>query len=152
MRGEKVTLLHVKGAVKGSPPLARGKVNGVAYEDDKRGITPACAGKSQCVLKFICRAQDHPRLRGEKGSGADGFGGSEGSPPLARGKVSGLSLKLTRTRITPACAGKRVFVQAGFFHGRDHPRLRGEKFRFERRAEDGRGSPPLARGKVLQEI
>ena len=50
--------------------------------------------------------------------------------------------------ITPACAGKRPGRLGGACRCRDHPRMRGEKFRIIQTARNDLGSPPHARGKV----
>ena len=52
----------------GSPPRVRGKVR---IKDDLiliRGITPACAGKSQQLRAELLPVEDHPRVCGEKGA------------------------------------------------------------------------------------
>ena len=51
-------------------------------------------------------------------------------------------------RITPAYAGKSDTGCDPNLHGRDHPRVCGEKIRQRRRKHTGRGSPPRMRGKV----
>ena len=71
-------------------------------------ITPACAGKSEAVKKEYPSEEDHPRLRGEKAFGLGFILGGFGSPPLARGKAPIKNMKTPGTRITPACAGKRL--------------------------------------------
>ena len=127
LRGEKnlptLHFLHILG----SPPLARGKVKAQLYLDDAFGITPACAGKSRSLnlLSLFCR--DHPRLRGEKLLPALHQVPTQGSPPLARGKVNVAVRFRSVIGITPACAGKSVIQVMIVAHGKDHPRLRGEK-------------------------
>ncbi len=92
---------------------------------------------------------DHPRLRGEKVPNMAQVWGKRGSPPLARGKeLCGLP-RLFQLGITPACAGKRIFSFLGGGVSGDHPRLRGEKPKAQPEQENKPGSPPLARGKVL---
>ena len=46
MRGEKPPITKPVIAIKGSPPLARGKVVVAGLALVPKGITPACAGKS----------------------------------------------------------------------------------------------------------
>ena len=89
---------------------------------------------------------DHPRLRGEKSPSISHFTLLYGSPPPARGEELPLSRVPEASRITPACAGRRI--ARGFFNfiWRDHPRLRGEKRFPSRHHCPGRGSPPPARG------
>ena len=75
---------------------------------------------------------------------------TSGSPPLARGKLANPVEQCTGTRITPACAGKTVFLSPYHIALEDHPRLRGENsLRFRTRCTL-RGSPPLARGKLYE--
>ena len=72
-----------------------------------------------------------------------------GSPPRGRGKgVSGKHC-IAFSRITPAWAGKSVFVQFYRCVSWDHPRVGGEKFRESRSLSVLRGSPPRGRGKVV---
>ena len=112
-------------------------------------ITPAYAGKSHFFHINIIPLEDHPRLCGEKLSGAAGVAFSSGSPPPMRGKVllprrAGLVIG-----ITPAYAGKRENNTRGYTSEWDHPRLCGEKFRCHQVRHDKRGSPPPMRGKAI---
>ena len=66
MRGEKLMLLYNMRRVKGSPPHARGKAICNAQSCGKKGITPACAGKSCDIVNQSIDLGDHPRMRGEK--------------------------------------------------------------------------------------
>ena len=50
----------------GSPPRMRGKVAAAVPALFLRGITPACAGKSEKQVPFLPPYQDHPRVCGEK--------------------------------------------------------------------------------------
>ena len=87
-------------------------------------------------------------MRGEKAEG-QGFGVHPlGSPPHARGKVLLDRLTFDNARITPACAGKRPFLQAPLNNPRDHPRMRGEKKHMQNHPHHAPGSPPHARGKA----
>ena len=49
----------------GSPPLARGVPRGSIEVENKRGITPACAGSTMDRGLVKAFWKDHPRLRGE---------------------------------------------------------------------------------------
>ena len=106
LRGEKPATKEYEDRVKGSSPLARGKVFLYLLQQIARRIIPACAGKSQSILKKFSRIKDHPRLRGEKylffNFGYDFFGSS----PLARGKGSQGPGFPHPSGIIPACAGK----------------------------------------------
>ena len=49
-----------------------------------------------------------------------------GSPPRVRGKLSKALYAHFYLRITPACAGKTVFIVCCLFVKKDHPRVCGE--------------------------
>ena len=107
LRGEKTLQTAGVLIVVGSPPLARGKVCADDGPSRFHGITPACAGKRTGMKNRGVKRGDHPRLRGEKHAIILPSLGVEGSPPLARGKVTCISRNFLTDRITPACAGKR---------------------------------------------
>ena len=73
----------------GSPPLARGILSVWRIEDRRGRITPACAGNTLAILDRIEEDRDHPRLRGEYPHGLTPKVCHTGSPPLARGILSG---------------------------------------------------------------
>ena len=52
-----------------------------------------------------------------------------GSPPHTRGKVTGLEKEVDEVRITPAYAGKSYSALCYTDSRKDHPRIRGEKYR-----------------------
>ena len=95
-------------AVRGSPPLARGKPETGLAMTAKTRITPACAGKTVLFIRLPDFPKDHPRLRGENKGEYELKYGCEGSPPLARGKQAQLSAFRWGFGITPACAGKTI--------------------------------------------
>ena len=84
--GEKDLQCFLIGFETGSPPRVRGK----DYREDasriRTGITPACAGKSGLGRELPTHDQDHPRVCGEKLSGAFFSLSRLGSPPRVRGK------------------------------------------------------------------
>ena len=86
VRGEKDSDVLAELAEAGSPPRARGKGGQGARLAGGAGITPACAGKSQSILRTRYLFRDHPRVRGEKVSPGDMAAKNLGSPPRARGK------------------------------------------------------------------
>ena len=133
----------------GSPPLARGKAISPDDIQAALGITPACAGKSVLPGNSRFADRDHPRLRGEKFNRSIAQRHTRGSPPLARGKVVGIQQGFDLPRITPACAGKRFRSSRGRRWLWDHPRLCGEKSNIIRASLDIRGSSPLVRGKEV---
>ena len=107
MGGEKCKPAQRTAPHQGSPPHGRGKGSHAAPVVGTGGITPAWAGKSHPRTAPRHRAQDHPRMGGEKLLVRRSVGWRWGSPPHGRGKdplhhmVDGAAI------ITPAWAGKR---------------------------------------------
>ncbi len=75
-----------------------------------------------------------------------------GSPPHVRGKVDRPVETIGSHGITPACAGKRNLDCKTMEHGRDHPRMCGEKTDSGHHLPTLQGSPPHVRGKVIHNI
>ena len=67
-----------------------------------------------------------------------------------RGKAHGSVCHLRHHRITPAYAGKSLKRRMCQFGCQDHPRLCGEKRRFDRGFQRRLGSPPPMRGKAAE--
>ena len=105
--GEKVVLSIFLVPLMGSPPRVRGKERQQPRKHRVTRITPACAGKSLGCAQGLTRAQDHPRVCGEKLGDVYGVLYLRGSPPRVRGKACFLTSIRLLPRITPACAGKR---------------------------------------------
>ena len=144
---------------KGQPgrdhPRMRGEhlaINGKG--SDNEWIIPACAGST--VLDQFGRenVRDHPRMRGEhvmlvtvasrpKGSSPHARGALcvgrvlprrlRGSSPHARGALPRGHHRGRGAGIIPACAGSTRSCRSSLKPLRDHPRMRGEHFRFLRR-------------------
>ena len=73
----------------------------------------------------------------------------EGLPPRMRGKViSSLQCDFL-SGIIPACAGKSFWPCTVLPRCRDHPRVCGEKNKFQTHGGPVEGSPPRVRGKAL---
>ena len=116
-------------------------------EAEPDGITPAYAGKSIPYCEGVVMEWDHPRVCGEKMLEKSFVESAPGSPPRMRGKVYSFCNERLRFGITPAYAGKRLPQPGRSSSARDHPRVCGEKFTEELRANAGQGSPPRMRGK-----
>ena len=114
-------------------------------------ITPAYAGKSKTVVFGATKYEDHPRLRGEKFLQISKQLLNLGSPPLTRGKAHKIADVQDPQRITPAYAGKRTSSMRKRYLKQDHPRLRGEKPVWRNNRATRKGSPPLTRGKGLND-
>ena len=111
----------------GSPPPMRGKVGDDLRRNIRIGITPAYAGKSEEITCVEVKAEDHPRLCGEKGHPRCSGFVEQGSPPPMRGKVDETISIYIDEGITPAYAGKRFILDSEVSLCWDHPRLCGEK-------------------------
>ena len=85
---------------------------------------------------------------GEKVRPTAAVRGVRGSPPHVRGKGWSFTQSATKTRITPACAGKRPMHSISCLSCRDHPRMCGEKLASGLSLRRMTGSPPHVRGKV----
>ena len=92
--------------------------------------------------------EDHPRVCGEKLRARDKISAPWGSPPRMRGKATGCALSCLFSRITPAYAGKRLYIAHCRLWCLDHPRVCGEKCFFKAFCGMVLGSPPRMRGKV----
>ena len=102
----------------------------VALDDEKTflgRITPACAGKSLYRRLFPFQHWDHPCVCREKAKTLQGSTISTGSPLRVQGKVDEDSNVIVFTRITPACAGKRIRFSSPLSVNEDHPCVCREK-------------------------
>ena len=126
----------------------RGKERVACLSAHKDGITPAYAGKRGVSKIFACPHRDHPRVCGEKPHLLGQFGRVVGSPPRMRGKERILQARATKTRITPAYAGKSDLALSMSAVQMDHPRVCGEKSFSTALSVRISGSPPRMRGKV----
>ena len=90
----------------GSPPRMRGKRTAYEKEGSSQRITPAYAGKTERQSKRPRPPEDHPRVCGENCASFSFNSLNSGSPPRMRGKPSASASKISRSRITPAYAGK----------------------------------------------
>ena len=135
MRGEDRTANLPAVGWWGSPPHARGRPGRAPLP------RPALDAASPGPLP------DHPRMRGEDGGVNLKTFETDGSPPHARGRREQAKDEARRKRITPACAGKTLWLRRGRRCFWDHPRMRGEDMVKEDPRYKKRGSPPHARGR-----
>ena len=110
-------------------------------------VSPAYAGKSRECARGLTRARNHPRVCGEKCFAISAALSEMGSPPRMRGKERILQARATKTRITPAYAGKSLHSTLVFCNRWDHPRVCGEKQHHVTVRAATLGSPPRMRGK-----
>ena len=149
MRGEQTKGGDDDGFEAGSPPLARGTAAKTFILQHSFRITPACAGNSRPCCGNTKAGGDHPRLRGEQPLQPSLWPCHRGSPPLARGTEFCACRCILQAGITPACAGNRWMSGKEAKEAGDHPRLRGEQIRAAILSGRDAGSPPLARGTVV---
>ena len=148
MCGEKCKRNRETGSRRGSPPHVRGKEGTAADIKVSGRITPACAGKRQSNCGQRTYRRDHPRMCGEKDGRQELMTAVKGSPPHVRGKADQDPQRRQAHGITPACAGKRLRLSGiCLLHG-DHPRMCGEKYKFQVQLVLFVGSPPHVRGKA----
>ena len=91
----------------------RGKASAHTSPHNKRGITPAYAGKSSQWKINKVEEEDHPRVCGEKNTMRGWTMTPSGSPPRMRGKEVPENTYQLKHRITPAYAGKRYSLISG---------------------------------------
>ena len=145
--GEQLSCTHLGSASIGSPPRVRGTGQGGAgdcrvaritpacagnspwraWADAGHRITPACAGNRDGELSWTNDGEDHPRVCGEQAPHAPQYRSLHGSPPRVRGTDTASWATRPQTRITPACAGNRLFWPALTHPEEYHPRVCGEQ-------------------------
>ena len=132
----------------GSPPRVRGKLHERRQVAQRRGITPARAGKTMMRFFPSTNSRDHPRACGENKIVDDSEIQQKGSPPRVRGKRPEWLDDFVRQRITPARAGKTEIEYCSVMAWKDHPRACGENGKTGRKSVWTKGSPPRVRGKL----
>ena len=108
--GEKMDTSEPIRAEKGSPPRMRGKGPKRSNAIFGSRITPAHAGKSHAVVRYAWRSGDHPHACGEKPKSQEESLQMQGSPPRMRGKGGIGRVQPLAVRITPAHAGKSLYL------------------------------------------
>ncbi len=130
----------------------RGKGDDFEEVSIHAGITPAYAGKRSTRRNPGKKGEDHPRVCGEKRAPAALSLSLSGSPPRMRGKEYERGGSDSRSRITPAYAGKSAGSVFPQIPQRDHPRVCGEKCRICVSTNSAAGSPPRMRGKGIRQV
>ena len=150
MCGEKSSenVCRIRGG--GSPPRVRGEVYRPCTRQRRLRIAPACAGRRACSCSRRAHDRDHPRVCGEKRLMNTPSVTLAGSPPRVRGEASAAMPSRSRTRITPACAGRRRCLRIRTQTCEDHPRVCGEKLSARRCITSVLGSPPRVRGEAFK--
>ena len=134
-------------------PRSRGENHRARGQDCPQArLIPAHAGKTRRWGPPRWAGGAHPRSRGENLPEAEKFERWVGSSPLTRGKQRRWRVKAVRVGLIPAHAGKTdVFYCESVVVGA-HPRSRGENYGDSPEELAYRGSSPLTRGKLLDEV
>ena len=127
-RGENGVVVEGVGERLGPPPLARGERLAIFENVPNHRTTPARAGRTVPARSRGAPAPDHPRSRGENDVAGVRRLPRSGPPPLARGEQPHSVPMASRSRTTPARAGRTPGLLVG--------------------APLHRGPPPLARGEL----
>ena len=136
-----------KSVKAGSSPRVRGKLLRHRRKRKKRGLIPACAGKTAWITGLDRDPKAHPRVCGENRSIAAKMSSVGGSSPRVRGKPRERGNVAARRGLIPACAGKTCGSFSAARPSRAHPRVCGENAFSENALTDGGGSSPRVRGK-----
>ena len=144
--GEQMPPVYTASCSPGSPPRVRGPVCDMAAPPVRFRITPACAGDRRPPGHQSAGCRDHPRVCGEQAAGAYRTRRGVGSPPRVRGTGNHFWIKSIPSRITPACAGNRIFLALALYVFGDHPRVCGEQKIQPVLLALQIGSPPRVRG------
>ena len=131
----------------GSSPRVRGKLIGQASTRHRRGLIPACAGKTFTGSLGAAGKTAHPRVCGENPAQAHQLGRVLGSSPRVRGKREGEADAGSRNGLIPACAGKTGWRAAPPHSQPAHPRVCGENGKYAGSPVLKSGSSPRVRGK-----
>ena len=145
-RGEHPSPLHSAAHTPGSSPLARGTLDTHQRRHLRAGLIPARAGNTSGDPVCAHGSWAHPRSRGEHSDGPIAHVLREGSSPLARGTLRGLTVEDGARGLIPARAGNTTRGEGPNPHPGAHPRSRGEHVRVPYASPVVRGSSPLARG------
>ena len=131
----------------GSSPRVRGKRRARLHEGRRRGLIPACAGKTSGGRWGSGRRRAHPRVCGENARLSSIVTSRAGSSPRVRGKHVRRADRGDGCGLIPACAGKTPRSWWGWTWRRAHPRVCGENGKVEKVAHNAQGSSPRVRGK-----
>ena len=131
----------------GSSPRVRGKRVEVRDRLKRRGLIPACAGKTRPTVREGRQERAHPRVCGENFDATISTKFVVGSSPRVRGKLR-LYTRPTGSRgLIPACAGKTSRERTARQPTEAHPRVCGENWSNFTTSIGEAGSSPRVRGK-----
>ncbi len=131
-----------------SPPLVRERLPASFSSASLAGITPARAGKTLNVPLKKTSNGNHPRSCGKDLMGVPGNVAAGESPPLVRERLSAVQSIHPLVGITPARAGKTIFLTLAMLFIMNHPRSCGKDLSPRWGATNGLESPPLVRERL----
>ena len=108
--GKDLFLFGLRTRRLGSPPRMRERLLSVRGLENSLRITPAYAGKTSFQPNWCTQLQDHPRVCGKDLLHNARMKHKAGSPPRMRERRIILCVLCILCRITPAYAGKTVFL------------------------------------------
>ena len=148
MCGENKAIAAERAIAGGSSPRVRGKQLEARFDQHRRRLIPACAGKTLADASPPPPSRAHPRVCGENERLCYPYLSVVGSSPRVRGKPVKTYLGDLINGLIPACAGKTASMSAAWARPRAHPRVCGENRRCSARLRALRGSSPRVRGKL----
>ena len=104
--GENATWGWADVLAMGSSPRVRGKPLRGFFPRPRKGLIPACAGKTQQGLPLLRQPRAHPRVCGENPKKVRRVSAAVGSSPRVRGKRRSSAASIVQVGLIPACAGK----------------------------------------------
>ena len=104
----------------------RGKRIRYSNMDARNGNIPAYAGKTKTPWSLLTLTWEHPRVCGENVWPEAKNMLNKGTSPRMRGKPTGLTGSINRTRNIPAYAGKTIAAPVPERLDMEHPRVCGE--------------------------
>ena len=146
IRGEHCPLAGPVTNTTGSSPHTRGAQKHLDRPVDARGIIPAYAGSTMCLMSYMDEIADHPRIRGEHLVTRDQTLVVGGSSPHTRGAPRSTWPRRRQPGIIPAYAGSTSARASSSYQPSDHPRIRGEHLNSGAAHRVAQGSSPHTRG------
>ena len=135
----------------GSPPRMREECSRSGMPNMLQRITPAHAGRIHPKWMASALKSDHPRACGKNITARGCRNTSRGSPPRMREEFHNIAVRFSRSRITPAHAGRMRNEIASWRWTRDHPRACGKNINRRQMFSVDEGSPPRMREECMGE-
>ena len=128
----------------------RGKLPGWKPSNDSSRNIPAYAGKTIWCTEIRTLRTEHPRVCGENLMLMPSLFLVIGTSPRMRGKLIVFLVDRPRDRNIPAYAGKTSTANRVVILDKEHPRVCGENSLGQCAVDDGGGTSPRMRGKLVR--